>query len=94
MFHLYSEELRRWFITHELDLFRARFTQEPKESIYEFLKLNNLDYQPVSLLCVPVCCAILMKFSSFNKKKINLINFLYMNFHFEKGKVAYTVCLK
>ncbi|KAK2145558.1 hypothetical protein LSH36_673g00032 [Paralvinella palmiformis] len=43
-----SEELRRWFIAQEVDLFRSRFVLESKDSIYKFLKLNNLDYQPIS----------------------------------------------
>ena len=44
----FSEELRRWFLEKELDLFKFRFLQEGKESIQMFLTLNNLTYNPVS----------------------------------------------
>lgn len=42
-----SEDLRRWFLTQELDLFRFRFQQEDKESQARFLASNNLKYKPV-----------------------------------------------
>ncbi|XP_077991437.1 DNA primase large subunit-like [Glandiceps talaboti] len=42
-----SEELRRWFIMQEMDLFRYRFQQESKESITTFLQQNNLHYEPI-----------------------------------------------
>ncbi|XP_035665558.1 DNA primase large subunit-like [Branchiostoma floridae] len=42
-----SEDLRRWFLTQEMDLFRFRFQQESKDAIGHFLQLNNLDYQPI-----------------------------------------------
>lgn len=43
-----SEDLRRWFIQQEVDLFRFRFSQEREESILNFLQVNNLNYTPVS----------------------------------------------
>nr|XP_002127095.1 DNA primase large subunit [Ciona intestinalis] len=43
-----SEELRRWFLDKELDLFKFRFLQESSSSIQAFLKLNNLTYEPIS----------------------------------------------
>ena len=43
------EELRRWFIAQEMELFRYRFLQESDESIEEFLFLNNLNFVPVSV---------------------------------------------
>ncbi|ESO86627.1 hypothetical protein LOTGIDRAFT_128625 [Lottia gigantea] len=42
-----SEELRRWFLQQELDLFRFRFQNESIHGSEEFLKLNNLDYSPI-----------------------------------------------
>ncbi|XP_002739991.1 DNA primase large subunit-like [Saccoglossus kowalevskii] len=42
-----SEELRRWFIAQELDLFRYRFQQESRDSIKQFLEENNLHYEPI-----------------------------------------------
>ncbi|XP_022235255.1 DNA primase large subunit-like, partial [Limulus polyphemus] len=45
-----TEELRRWFISQELDLFRFRFVTESEnyDSMEHFFKLNNLDYAPIS----------------------------------------------
>uniref|UniRef100_H2Z295 DNA primase large subunit n=1 Tax=Ciona savignyi TaxID=51511 RepID=H2Z295_CIOSA len=43
-----SEELRRWFLDKELDLFKFRFLHESQSSIQQFLKLNNLSYEPIS----------------------------------------------
>ncbi|CAH2248790.1 DNA primase large subunit [Pelobates cultripes] len=43
-----SEDLRRWFIQQEMDLFKFRFNQLTKEKIQEFLKLNDLQYVPIS----------------------------------------------
>uniref|UniRef100_A0A8C5W9B4 DNA primase large subunit n=2 Tax=Leptobrachium leishanense TaxID=445787 RepID=A0A8C5W9B4_9ANUR len=44
-----SEDLRRWFIQQEMDLFRFRFNQLLKDKIPEFLKLNDLEYVQVSI---------------------------------------------
>eukprot|EP00794_Sanderia_malayensis_P004885 gene4885-5525_t len=43
-----SEDLRRWFLTQEIELFRYRFLQEPSHEIDAFLKLNELDFKPIS----------------------------------------------
>ncbi|CAH1774494.1 unnamed protein product [Owenia fusiformis] len=43
-----SEDLKRWFMTQEMDLFRFRFCNEDAESIEDFLRSNNLNYQPIS----------------------------------------------
>ncbi|XP_014670597.1 PREDICTED: DNA primase large subunit-like [Priapulus caudatus] len=43
-----SEELRRWFIQQEVDLFRFRFLQESAVSIKEFLEQNDLAYAAIS----------------------------------------------
>ncbi|KAK9838163.1 hypothetical protein WJX81_005591 [Elliptochloris bilobata] len=42
-----SEELRRWFLTHECDLFRARFRAEPASSQVDFMRHHALLYQAV-----------------------------------------------
>ncbi|XP_018429485.1 PREDICTED: DNA primase large subunit-like, partial [Nanorana parkeri] len=43
-----SEDLRRWFIQQEMDLFRFRFNQLPKEKVQEFLKYNGLEYLAIT----------------------------------------------
>ncbi|XP_045160511.2 DNA primase large subunit-like [Mercenaria mercenaria] len=43
-----SEELRRWFLQQELDLFRFRFKLTSDEHKKEFLKENNLNYESIS----------------------------------------------
>nr|CAB3265150.1 DNA primase large subunit [Phallusia mammillata] len=43
-----SEELRRWFLEKELDLFKFRFLREGNSSIQEFLQINKLFYTPIS----------------------------------------------
>lgn len=40
-----SDELRRWFLTHECELFAARFKEEPGKAA--FLKLAGLPYEPL-----------------------------------------------
>lgn len=43
-----TEDLRRWFIQQEVDLFRYRFNQlDPKQKL-EFLHRNNLQYDAIS----------------------------------------------
>ena len=45
----FREELRRWFLAQELDLFRFRFQySNNKEEKKKFLEVNNLHYEPVS----------------------------------------------
>ena len=43
-----SEELRRWFIARELDLFKVRFQSLNTEGIKCFLETNNLKYDSIS----------------------------------------------
>ncbi|XP_052686031.1 DNA primase large subunit-like [Crassostrea angulata] len=43
-----SEDLKRWFLQQELDLFRFRFLKENAEDKQKFLKVNSLDYNPIS----------------------------------------------
>ncbi|KAM4771446.1 DNA primase large subunit [Rhinophrynus dorsalis] len=43
-----SEDLRRWFIQQEMDLFKFRFSVLPKEKVQDFLKANDLEYVAIS----------------------------------------------
>ena len=42
-----TEELRRWLITQESQLFKYRFDSESEDTITQFLKENDLNYQPL-----------------------------------------------
>ncbi|XP_011270829.1 primase, variant [Capsaspora owczarzaki ATCC 30864] len=42
-----SEDLRRWFLMHELELFRFKFVAETQAQIVTFLKANDLSYVPI-----------------------------------------------
>lgn len=43
-----TEELRRWFIARETELFRLRFTNLRGEALDAFFKINNLCYTSIS----------------------------------------------
>ncbi|XP_073425508.1 DNA primase large subunit isoform X2 [Dendrobates tinctorius] len=43
-----SEDLRRWFIQQEMDLFKFRFSLLSKEKVQELLKFNGLEYVAIS----------------------------------------------
>ncbi|XP_015757797.1 PREDICTED: DNA primase large subunit-like isoform X2 [Acropora digitifera] len=46
-----SEDLRRWFLSQEVELFRFRFTslaETNSQQVDEFLKDNGLEYKPIS----------------------------------------------
>lgn len=43
-----SEDLRRWFLSRELELFKLRFANLSAQSITKFLQINKLDYLPIS----------------------------------------------
>jgi len=42
-----SEDLRRWYITQELDLFRYRFKKESNEATNQFLREQKLHFEPI-----------------------------------------------
>lgn len=44
-----TEDLRRWFIQQEIDLFRYRFSELNQKQKLEFLHKNNLQYDTISL---------------------------------------------
>uniref|UniRef100_A0A673BL10 DNA primase large subunit n=1 Tax=Sphaeramia orbicularis TaxID=375764 RepID=A0A673BL10_9TELE len=44
-----TEDLRRWFIQQEVDLFRYRFNDLPPKQKLEFLHRNNLQYDTISV---------------------------------------------
>ena len=46
----FSEDLKRWFISQEVDMFRYRFMQESAQSIEDFLKISGLNYEPVRIM--------------------------------------------
>lgn len=43
-----SEDLKRWFIDRELELFKLRFGELSPEGVNNFLKINNFTYAPIS----------------------------------------------
>jgi DNA primase large subunit len=43
-----SEDLRRWFLSRELEWFRLRFIAQSRDSIKNFLQNNNFLYTPIS----------------------------------------------
>lgn len=49
-----TEETRRWFITHETDLFRFRLTEESKLDANSFMKANKMNFVPVCYDCLPL----------------------------------------
>nr|XP_057915095.1 DNA primase large subunit [Doryrhamphus excisus] len=44
-----TEDLRRWFIQQEVDLFRCRFNELHPKLKLEFMHKNNLQYDPISV---------------------------------------------
>ncbi|TMS04698.1 DNA primase large subunit [Larimichthys crocea] len=44
-----TEDLRRWFIQQEVDLFRYRFNNLPPKQKLEFLHRNNLQYDTINV---------------------------------------------
>ncbi|XP_039279195.1 DNA primase large subunit [Nilaparvata lugens] len=46
--HCRTEDLRRWFINRELELFRLRWFSLSNEGKKKFLQINGLDYKPIS----------------------------------------------
>lgn len=56
MHNSYREELRRWFIQQEVDLFRYRFSELHSKQKLEFLHRNNLQYDAVSISLSLICC--------------------------------------
>ncbi|XP_054283942.1 DNA primase large subunit-like [Macrosteles quadrilineatus] len=42
-----TEELKRWFISRELDLFKLRWLNLSNEGKAEFIRINNLNYKPI-----------------------------------------------
>lgn len=43
-----SEELRRWFLNREVELFKLRFMLLSRQSVAKFLELNKLSYKPIT----------------------------------------------
>ena len=53
---LFSEDLRRWLIAQELDLFRYRFLSLTQAEVQQFLQLQNLLYVPVRHVILIMFC--------------------------------------
>ncbi|KAL1508896.1 hypothetical protein ABEB36_003716 [Hypothenemus hampei] len=43
-----TEELRKWFITKEMDWFKIRFIAQKHEDIQKFISSNNFSYTPIT----------------------------------------------
>ncbi|XP_072382691.1 DNA primase large subunit-like [Diabrotica undecimpunctata] len=43
-----SDDLRRWFLSRELEWFKLRFIVQNQQGVMKFLQLNNLTYDPIS----------------------------------------------
>uniref|UniRef100_W8C2G2 DNA primase large subunit n=1 Tax=Ceratitis capitata TaxID=7213 RepID=W8C2G2_CERCA len=43
-----TEELKRWFVTREMELFKYKFSSMSSADIKHFLELNKLEYSPLS----------------------------------------------
>ncbi|XP_037953606.1 DNA primase large subunit-like [Teleopsis dalmanni] len=43
-----SDDLRRWFLSHELELFKYKFSSLSSNDIKQFLELNKLNYVPLT----------------------------------------------
>lgn len=43
-----SDELRRWFLNRELELFKLRFSNLSKKNVAKFLQINTLNYVPIT----------------------------------------------
>lgn len=49
-FVFFSEDLRRWFLQQEMDLFRYRFKELSEGLMQKFLEHVNLSFEAVSML--------------------------------------------
>merc|ERR1712048_262367 len=43
-----TEDLRRWFLNQEMDLFRYRFQEESPEEIQSFMEGNGMNFLPIT----------------------------------------------
>lgn len=43
-----TEDLRRWFLSREMELFKLRFSNLNQANITKFLQINKLDYYPIT----------------------------------------------
>ena len=42
-----SEDLRRWFLQNEVELFKWRFVNNPPDDMNQWLKAHSLNYEAV-----------------------------------------------
>ncbi|XP_048515187.1 DNA primase large subunit isoform X2 [Athalia rosae] len=46
--HCLTDDLKRWLIAREVELFKLRYRNLSSEAIQQFLKINDLNYVPIS----------------------------------------------
>lgn len=82
-----SEDLRRWFLTQELELFRFRFlaaTNANKDNVNTFLKDNGLKYNPISME-IKEAHKLQLAASSNGKKVAEILNMEFFKVTFEEA---------
>lgn len=79
-----SEDLRRWFLNQEMDLFRYRFQQETDTEIDHFLRQNNLKFETISPECKRKLCEKLQD-SGYDLSKEKVMNTEYYKVQFTEA---------
>jgi DNA primase large subunit len=77
-----SEDLKRWFITHEIDLFRYKLNRVANDSyaVEKFLKDNELVYTPISDVEKQTVIDGLVEMGT-SHTQVNLQNYYKVYFH-------------
>ncbi|XP_053608667.1 DNA primase large subunit-like isoform X2 [Plodia interpunctella] len=76
-----TEELRRWFIARELELFRMRFTIMSSDAIDAFFKINNLCYTSIPDEEKTAVLQYLRESTHYVHQNIDNINFYKVKFY-------------
>uniref|UniRef100_A0A8C3CKB2 DNA primase large subunit n=1 Tax=Cairina moschata TaxID=8855 RepID=A0A8C3CKB2_CAIMO len=78
-----SEELRRWFLQQEMDLFRYRFNELTEGLRQKFLEHVNLKFEAVSMLLPGfVLCSVCPMFLKLLLKVVSVLLFKKINLYF------------
>lgn len=64
--YLCSEDLRRWFLQQEMDLFRYRFNELTESLMQKFLEHVHLSFEAVSVLLSVFMLHMSVIFSNFH----------------------------